>query len=74
MTTEPERWQLEGDSAESYEAYLVPSVTLPWARDLVERVGVEAGERVLDAACGTGASHVWRRSVSGTPDGWSAWT
>jgi ubiquinone/menaquinone biosynthesis C-methylase UbiE len=51
----PERWQLEGDSAELYERDLVPPVALPWARNLVERVRVEAGDRVLDVACGTGA-------------------
>lgn len=55
MTAAPERWQLEGDSAELYERYLVPPVTLPWALDLVERVGVEPGRRILDVACGTGA-------------------
>jgi len=55
MTDAPERWQLEGVSAELYERHLVPPVTLPWALNLVERVGVEAGDRVLDVACGTGA-------------------
>ncbi len=55
MTRDPERWQLEGASAELYERYLVPAVTLPWAVDLVDRVGVRRGDRVLDVACGTGA-------------------
>lgn len=55
MTHDPERWQLGGASAELYERYLVPAVTLPWAVDLVDRVGVRRGDRVLDVACGTGA-------------------
>jgi SAM-dependent methyltransferase len=54
MIDDPERWQLTGDAAELYERYLVPAVTLPWAIDLVDRVGVELGDRVLDVACGTG--------------------
>src|SRR5262249_50229251 len=52
---DPERWQLQGTAPELYERYLVPAVTLPWAADLVERVGVRRAERVLDVACGTGA-------------------
>jgi ubiquinone/menaquinone biosynthesis C-methylase UbiE len=55
MSEDPEHWQLEGGAAELYERYLVPAVTLPWALDLVDRVGVEPGDRVLDLACGTGA-------------------
>jgi len=55
VTHDPERWQLESASAELYERYLVPAVTLPWAVDLVERAGVRRGDRVLDVACGTGA-------------------
>src|SRR5690242_16958723 len=47
-------WQLEQTSAELYERLLVPTVTGPWARDLVERVGLRPGQRVLDVACGTG--------------------
>ena len=55
MIGDAERWQLTGDSPELYERYLVPAVTLPWAVELVERVVVRRGDRVLDVACGTGA-------------------
>jgi ubiquinone/menaquinone biosynthesis C-methylase UbiE len=55
VTSDPDGWQLEGSAPELYERHLVPAVTLPWAEDLVERVGVACGDRVLDVACGTGA-------------------
>lgn len=55
MTAEQPGWQLERRSAELSERYLVPPVTLPWAGDLVGRVGLRPGDRVLDVACGTGA-------------------
>src|SRR5262249_23470766 len=54
VTTDAEKWQLEGSAAELYEQYLVPAVTLPWAEDLLDRVGPGPGDRVLDVACGTG--------------------
>src|SRR6478672_5617008 len=54
MTQGRHGWQLQQTSAELYERFLVPTVTLPWARDLVERVGLRPGARVLDVACGTG--------------------
>jgi len=54
MTLGEHGWQLRGNAAELYERYLVPTVTLPWARDLIERVGLRPGDRVLDVACGTG--------------------
>jgi len=47
-------WQLDPASAELYERFLVASVTLLWARDLIERVRLQPGARVLDVACGTG--------------------
>jgi ubiquinone/menaquinone biosynthesis C-methylase UbiE len=51
---EHEPWQLTGSAAELYERYLVPAITSVWATDLVQRAALQAGERVLDAACGTG--------------------
>jgi ubiquinone/menaquinone biosynthesis C-methylase UbiE len=51
----PEQWQVEGGAAELYQRHLVPAVTAGWAASLVDRVGLRRGERVLDAACGTGA-------------------
>jgi ubiquinone/menaquinone biosynthesis C-methylase UbiE len=54
VTSDPEKWQLGGRAPELYERYLVPAVTLPWAQDLIERVGLTRGDCVLDVACGTG--------------------
>ena len=54
MSSDAEKWQLEGTAPELYERYLVPAVTLPWAQDLVERAGIAHGDHVLDVACGTG--------------------
>jgi ubiquinone/menaquinone biosynthesis C-methylase UbiE len=54
VTSDAEKWQLEGTAPELYERNLVPTVTLPWAKDLVARAGVSSGDRVLDLACGTG--------------------
>lgn len=52
--TRAEHWQVQGSEAELYERHLVPAVTALWASDLIERVDVRAGDRVLDVACGTG--------------------
>ena len=49
-----EQWQLAGNAPESYERYLVPALFTPWAKDLLEQVALQPGERVLDVACGTG--------------------
>jgi ubiquinone/menaquinone biosynthesis C-methylase UbiE len=54
VTGPQEQWQVEASVPELYERHLVSAVTAMWAHDLIERVGVAAGDRVLDVACGTG--------------------
>ena len=53
-TTRAHGWQLQEDSASAYEGYLVPLLFDEGARDLLDRLEVASGERVLDLACGTG--------------------
>ncbi|MHC5065107.1 MAG: class I SAM-dependent methyltransferase [Planctomycetota bacterium] len=47
-------FQLQGSGPEAYERYMVPIHCHDLAEDLLERVHLQAGERVLDVACGTG--------------------
>lgn len=49
-----EGWQIEPDSAEAYERYLVPAMMARWAEQLVDLAAPRPGERVLDLGCGTG--------------------
>jgi ubiquinone/menaquinone biosynthesis C-methylase UbiE len=49
-----EQWQVDGTAPELYQRYLVPAMTALWAADLVELAALQPGDRVLDAACGTG--------------------
>jgi ubiquinone/menaquinone biosynthesis C-methylase UbiE len=60
-------WQLDGSAPELYQRYLVPAITTKWAEDLVGRAQPQAGEDVLDVACGTGvvARLANRRIVQG---------
>lgn len=48
------KWQLSGCAAELYESCLVPTIFVPWAKHLMERVEPQSGEDILDVACGTG--------------------
>lgn len=47
-------FQLEGSAHGAYEAYLVPTLFETCARHLIAAVGLAAGTRVVDVACGTG--------------------
>jgi SAM-dependent methyltransferase len=49
-----EQWQVAGSAAQVYERQLVPAVFGPWAPRVLDLAAPAAGERVLDAACGTG--------------------
>ena len=40
--------------AETYESFMVPYRFLPWAHELVARLHIDPGARLLDVACGTG--------------------
>ncbi len=47
-------WQLTGNAAELYEQFLVPTIFVPWAQHLLSNSVPQAGDNVLDVACGTG--------------------
>jgi ubiquinone/menaquinone biosynthesis C-methylase UbiE len=50
-------WSSQGGTGPAnYQQFLVPAMFDPFAKTLMEQVGVEAGSRVLDVACGTGAA------------------
>lgn len=43
-----------GSVPKSYHEYMVPMLFEPYARDMVKRAALKAGDRVLELACGTG--------------------
>ena len=47
-------WRLDDTAAEFYEKNFVPAIFADWATILVETASVDAGQSVLDVACGTG--------------------
>jgi len=49
-----EQWQVAGSAAQVYERELVPAIFGPWAPRVLDVAAPAVGERVLDAACGTG--------------------
>ena len=59
-------WQLEQSGPDAYEQYLVPPMFAPRAERLLDRVGLQTDDRVLDVGCGTGI--VARRAASQVGD------
>jgi ubiquinone/menaquinone biosynthesis C-methylase UbiE len=49
-----ETGQVAARAAEVYEAFFVPALFQLWAGRVADAAGIQAGERVLDVACGTG--------------------
>ena len=47
-------WQLTGNSPEQYEHYQVATLFGPLAHRFLSTMNLQAGERMLDVACGTG--------------------
>jgi ubiquinone/menaquinone biosynthesis C-methylase UbiE len=52
---EGERGQVSGSAAEVYEEFFVPALSQQWAKRVADAAHIQAGQRVLDVACGTGA-------------------
>ncbi len=60
------RGQVTPGAAELYERFFVPALFGQWPRRLLELTGVDAGDAVLDIACGTGVVARAAKPVVGT--------
>ena len=52
--SEHDRGQLTATAAEIYEEFFVPALFAGWPARILQAAGVQAGDDVLDVACGTG--------------------
>ena len=65
MTDSADQAQIE--AATAYESLFVPALFQQWTASMADAARIQAGQRVLDVACGTGvlARHVARRVGTG---------
>jgi ubiquinone/menaquinone biosynthesis C-methylase UbiE len=49
-----DKGQVSKNAAEIYEEFFVPALFQPWTSRVADAAQVQAGQRVLDVACGTG--------------------
>jgi ubiquinone/menaquinone biosynthesis C-methylase UbiE len=54
MSSGTETFQISAEQAEVYESRFVPAIFAQWAAPLLDAAEVNAGQSVLDVACGTG--------------------